>query len=707
MLVLLSILYLAFSVGHYFLSFPLVLLITVCSTSLILILIRIFFKHFVKSNLRTYILVFSIFLLVILNSNLHIYITHDIKQSIYIIFIVLSCGFFLFSRSSYWCLTSITVISWYLIIHTQEFDSSNKIHYAYSILTSIILAYLILIFRLKSYSKIQFIYLKNKSKNESLKKALKSVQSSHKILRREKNRALKASQLKSQFVANMSHELRTPLNAVIGLADMMLGTKISREQGRYVKLLQNAGETLLCLINDILDFSKIEANEVNIDESKFNLDLLLNEIKESFKVQINLKKIDLKIEVPATVRKNLIGDSHRLKQILNNLISNAIKFTEEGEVALKIEERYPFKQESKIIKARSASLVCLRFNVSDTGPGVPTERQETIFEQYIQSDNTISKRFGGAGLGLAICKKLVENMKGNIGLFSPLHKDSERPGSLFWFELPLRAVRSEQQRSVKSLKKYKAIIVDNLFPKPVEFFGSLKDMGLKIKLFDDRDLDSVKRSLDQNSILFLHAGLKEINSFKYISMIREEYLHIPMVVYSTVRMRGDTEKARLSGTDLYLNLPIETKVLKRHLQDVIGKYHEKTISVTRKTHKKELGRKARVLVAEDNEVNQLLIKTILEKKGARVSLVSNGKDALKNAVSKKYDLIFMDISMPEMDGYQVSASLRKKKIKTPIIALTAHAFHETQERCSLSGMNGFISKPYRDEDITRVFERWI
>ena len=397
-----------------------------------------------------------------------------------------------------------------------------------------------------------------------------------------------------------------------------------------------------------------------------------------------------------------MGDSHRVKQILNNLTSNAVKFTEEGEVILKAEEAHTTKLK-KTIKGSSNSFIDLKFSVSDTGPGVPIKKQETVFEQYIQSDNTISKRFGGTGLGLAICKKLVENMKGKIGLISPIHKDTKKAGSLFWFQLRFRAINeSVEQRDIRPLRKYKAIVVDNLFPEPAQFFADLKSLGFEIKFFKESEHDLVKGALDQDSILFLHAGLKELNSFRYISSLREENLQIPIAVYSTLKMRGDDEKAQLSGADLYLKLPIKIHVLERNLQVAVKKYRHKSSQPLPKTVKKP-----KVLIAEDNEVNQLLIKTLLEKQGAKVSMVSNGKEALKSALSNEYDLIFMDISMPEMNGYQVSRSLRKKKVKTPIIALTAHAFQETQEKCSSSGMNGFISKPYQNEEIAKVFESYV
>ena len=544
---------------------------------------------------------------------------------------------------------------------------------------------------------------------ESLKKALECAKQSQRILQKEKNKFLKESKLKSQFVANMSHEIRTPLNSVIGLTNILLHTKINQEQKLYLGLLQKSGETLLHLINNILDFSKIEADEVNIDESRFDLDLLLEEIRDIFTLQIDSKKTKLKIEPFTHINKNLIGDSHRLKQILNNLISNAIKFTDKGKVIIRIEEKYFSKKGDKAKKNHPDLPVILKFNILDNGPGVPANKQKSIFEKYIQSDDTISKKFGGTGLGLAICKKLVENMGGKIGVSSPLYpKDSGKSGSLFWFELPFKIARKEEKTHIKSFKKYNAVIVDNSFPKPIGLYNSLKSLGIKIKLLKENEYELIKNSLAHDSILFLHAGLKVINSFQYVSTIRKEYPGIPMVIYSTVKMRGDTQKARLSGADIYLNLPIGTDNLKEHLQNMIGKCERETNSIVSdiKLPQKMKG-KVRVLVVEDNEVNQLLVKTLLEKKGADVSLVSDGKQAIKKATAKEYDLIFMDISMPEMNGYQASKTLRKNGLRTPIIALTAHAFQETQEKCRAAGMNGFISKPYRDEDILKIFKKWI
>ena len=300
-------------------------------------------------------------------------------------------------------------------------------------------------------------------------------------------------------------------------------------------------------------------------------------------------------------------------------------------------------------------------------------------------------------------------MGGRIGMSSPLYpEDSEKNGSLFWFELPFKIAKKEEQTNIKSFKKYNAIIIDNSFPKPIGLYNSLKALGIRIRSLKENEYELIKDSLDQDSILLLHAGLKVINSFQYISTIRKEYPRIPMIIYSTVKMRGDTQKARLSGADIYLSLPIEKDDLKDHLQNIIGKYNRETNSIVPgKKLPQGVAKKARVLVVEDNEVNQLLMKTLLEKKGSDVSLVSNGKQAIEKATAKKYDLIFMDISMPEMDGYQASRYLRKSRLRTPIIALTAHAFQETQEKCRAAGMNGFISKPYQNEDITKAFKKWI
>ena len=546
-------------------------------TSIIFLILYFILLNRAFSDKQIKVIIALIGCLIIANSSVRLYLTQDIHHSLSFVLIVISCGLLLFSKCFYWIFLIIAVCSWLSIFSMLEAPPEQKVHYTLVMFISTVISYLTFNMREKSYLKIETLNWIVESSNKELKDALQETRTAKRECHKLRHVAMEESRLKSQFVANMSHEIRTPLNAVIAISDLLSESKKKNgQQNQYVQMIREAGDNLLYLINNVLDISKIQAGEFFIGDQAFYLRKLIDEIVKPLQVQVKAKKIKLKVDLKFNIENMLKGDPYRIKQVLNNLMNNAMKFTKQrGTITLKVEtiESTP-KNES----------VSIRFSVQDTGEGVPANKQQAIFEQYIQSDNTISKRVGGTGLGLAISKKIVAAMNGRIGIKSPVNEDPLHPGSEFWIELLFKIVDQDIKDSSENTERAKP----------------------------SKQRQKVKRT------------------------------HTP-----------------------------------------------------------------KVLVAEDNEVNQLLIKTLLQKRKLKVFIVPDGESAIKVASIGKYDLIFMDISMPGIDGYEAAKTLRNKNVKTPIVALTAHAFEENKLKAFESGMDDFLTKPFRKKDIDSIFDKWI
>ena len=574
-------------------------------------------------------------------------------------------------------------------------------------------------------------------KNENILAIIRDITDKKNLERelvQERNRAMKQSKIKSQFIANMSHEIRTPLNAVLGLTSVVLNTKLTQEQEKYLKIIQTSGDNLLHLINDILDFSKIEAGELTIEKYEFSIHEIVEEIINLHISQAKQKDISIKFQISNTVVGKFMGDAYRIKQILSNLVSNAIKFTDQGEVFIKVEEAN--QNTNKTIKKN------IKFIVQDTGKGIPNKKQKAIFMQYIQSESQFNQKAVGTGLGLAICKRLVDAMKGKIGVYSAsttlnLSKKSasttsDKPekigGSVFWFVLPIEPARNKEiteTLKIPKFKHHKAAIIDDHYNYPGihGLVPVLKKIGLRTKQYKDA---SGIHYTEKNLIIFINSGLSSFDAFKLAKDIKKNHSKIPVVFYSPVELIGDREYAKSIKIDLYLKLPVSEQDVKEGLLNITAKYFSNSkkteqIHHTRFIKEKESKNKnyflkaklktkgkPKILVVEDNEVNQLLIEKLLYEKGVYVSLASEGEEAIQLIdKGEQFDLIFMDITMPSMDGYKVTKEIRKRKVKVPIIAFTAHAFERDKHQSNLVGMNDFLSKPFKSEDISRILDKWV
>ena len=520
-------------------------------------------------------------------------------------------------------------------------------------------------------------------------------------------KAEEATAMKSMFLANMSHEIRTPMNAVIGMAYLALKTPLSEKQRDYVNKIHNAGTSLLGVINDILDFSKIEAGRLDIETVDFRLDDVIASVTAITAQKAQDKGLEFLAEVASSVPQNLVGDPLRLGQVITNLIDNAIKFTERGEVFLKAE-----LQEQVGERAR------LRFSVKDTGIGMTSEQAAGLFQPFSQADMSITRKHGGTGLGLAICRRLVELMGGEIGLES-----EPGAGSTFRFTVSLGVASGPARSRVvpEQLRAVSALVVDDNAAAREILVHSLDGFCAQVDAVSSGEeaIAAVKQhdSGRPYDVLFMDwrmPGLDGIEATRLIKQDPELKKH-PAVVLVTAfapeELREEAERVHIDG---FLVKPVTTSMLVDTLVEIFsGARQDRTVLAPAADRHADRLRGVRILLAEDNEINQQIAVELLEGVGATVDVANNGLEAVRKlldqSVPPNFDVVLMDLQMPEMDGYQATRKIRSdpRFASFPIIAMTAHATIEERQKCSDAGMNGHVSKPIDPSALFETVERFV